>query len=155
LSSPTRFHLLSGLWLRLYIHALLRGSRIFPNLELCDKSSEYTPAGFADIWKGSYDGELVCVKAIRTQHPIRLRKIERVCSSFIESETYLARFIPDIAPCNKGEQAQSPPERAPHHWGFGDSVSVLHHESVDARWEHYPVHPNKHGCRSVDAGACP
>ena len=64
------------------MHTLLRESRIFPSVELCDESPDYTPAGFADIWKGRYHGETVCVKAIRTQYPICLMEIEKVCGSF-------------------------------------------------------------------------
>jgi hypothetical protein len=85
------------LWFRLYTHALLRDSRIFPNVELNDESLEYVPAGFADIWKGNYRGEPVCIKAIRTQDPIRLKEIERVCGSFISSEAYSTCFTPDIS----------------------------------------------------------
>ena len=48
-------------------HALLRGSRTFPGLELCDKPPDYTPYGFTDIWKGEYQGEPVCVKVARGQ----------------------------------------------------------------------------------------
>ena len=70
------------------MRTLLRESRIFPSVELCDDSPDYTPAGFADIWKGRYHGEPVCVKAIRTQYPICLMEIEKVCVSFVLPGTY-------------------------------------------------------------------
>lgn len=89
LSSPTRFQLLSGLWLRFYVHALLGRSRTPPNVELCDETPDYAPDGFADIWKGDYRGELVCVKVIRTQDPVRLSEIRKVWGSFISSWTHL------------------------------------------------------------------
>ena len=68
---------------RLYTHALLLESRIFPNLELCDEVPDCTACGFADTWKGSYHGKLVSIKAIRSGNPARLREIERVRASFI------------------------------------------------------------------------
>lgn len=70
------------------MHTLLRESRIFPSVELCDESPDYTAAGFADIWKGRYHGEQVCVKAIRTQYPICLMEIEKVRGSFTLPWTY-------------------------------------------------------------------
>ena len=74
---------MSPLRLRLYTHALLRESRVFPNLELCDEFPDYTPFGFADIWKGNYHGEPVYIKAIRTREWSPLREIKRVCGYFI------------------------------------------------------------------------
>jgi len=65
-------------WTRLLIHALLRGSRIFPGLELSDKPPDYTPLGFTDIWKGEYHGKLVCVKVVRGQFLDGLKKVEEV-----------------------------------------------------------------------------
>jgi len=70
-------------WTRLLIHALLRGSQIFPGLELCDKPPDYAPRGFTDIWKGEYHGEPVCVKVVRVQVvqgkvPIHLKEVKRV-----------------------------------------------------------------------------
>jgi hypothetical protein len=35
-------------------------------MEMYDKSLEYTPFGFADIWKGNYRGEPVCIKSLWT-----------------------------------------------------------------------------------------
>jgi len=66
-------------------HALLRGSRIFPGLELCDKPPEYTPDGLTDIWKGEYHGEPVCVKVVRGRFLSDLRETERVRRSFHSS----------------------------------------------------------------------
>jgi len=60
------------------IHALLRGSRIFPGLELWDKPPDYTPLGFTDIWKGEYHGKLVCVKVVRGQLLKELKEVKRV-----------------------------------------------------------------------------
>ena len=39
----------------------------------------YASGGFADIWKGQWDGNRVCVKAFRTQAGANLEKIKRVC----------------------------------------------------------------------------
>jgi hypothetical protein len=39
------------LWFRLYTHALLLESRIFPDMELDDESPDYIPFGFVDTWK--------------------------------------------------------------------------------------------------------
>jgi len=90
------------LWLRLYAHALLRESRIFPGVELRDESPGCSGDGFADIWKGDYRGELVCVKVIRTQNLNPLRRIRKVRGSVILSETRLIRFMPDIPSCKRG-----------------------------------------------------
>jgi hypothetical protein len=95
---PYRSHFLSGPRFRLYTHALLLESRIFPNVELCDESPDYTPYGFADIWKGSYHGEPVCIKAIRTLDAARLRGIRNVCGSFILSRARSVHPIPDLLP---------------------------------------------------------
>ena len=72
-----------NLWLRLYAHALLRESGIFPGIELCDQPPDCVYNGFADIWKGNYRGRSVCVKVIRTQDRTPLRDIEKVCCSFV------------------------------------------------------------------------
>jgi hypothetical protein len=53
-------------------------------MELCDKSLDYTPFGFADIWKGNYHGEPVCIKAVRRDNPIVMGKIKRICASFVD-----------------------------------------------------------------------
>ena len=141
LSSPTRHHLWSDLWIRLYAHALLRESRTFPNVELCDESPDYAPTGLTDIWKGDRHGELVCIKTIRTQDPAHLREIESVRDSFIYGvRVNSVRLIPDIP---SRSRPRSPSECASRHRGFGNAVSVFRHDSVDARWEHYPVHPNE------------
>jgi len=71
----------SSVWcplFRLYAHALLRGSHIFPDMKLCDKSLDYEPLGFVDIWKENYRGDRVCIKAIRTRSTTRLGEIKRV-----------------------------------------------------------------------------
>jgi len=141
--------------LRLYTHALLRESRIFPGLELCDESPDCSPNGFADIWKGDYHGEPVCVKVIRTQNWSPLMEIESVCGSFILSEMYSVHSVPDIPSCDHRGQTQPSSERAPHHRGFGDIVSALHRESMDAEWEYHPVCPDEPGCRSAGTGTCP
>ena len=65
-------------------------------MELCDESPGFTPTGSTDMWKGRFNGEVVCVKAIRTQDPIRLREIESVCDLFVSSEPYSATFVLDI-----------------------------------------------------------
>ena len=65
-------------WTRLLTHALLRGSRIFPGLELRNWPPDYTLAGFTDIWKGEYSGELMCVKVVRGQELTGLREVKGV-----------------------------------------------------------------------------
>ena len=65
------------------------------------------------------------------------------------------RFTPEISPCERRWQAYPPSECAPRHRGFGNIVSALHHESVDVKRKHHPVHPGEPGCRSVDTGTCP
>lgn len=71
------------LWLRLYAHALLRESKIFPNINLDDWPQDYKLLGLADIWRGDYRGEPVCVKVIRTQDRIPLTRIKAVGSSSV------------------------------------------------------------------------
>jgi uncharacterized protein Usg len=83
LSSPPWLYSSWNLQFRLYTHALLLESQIFPNVELCDESPDFTPFGFTDIWKGIYHGELVCIKVIRAQHLACQERIKRVCGYFI------------------------------------------------------------------------
>jgi uncharacterized protein Usg len=131
---------------RLYTHALLRESQIFPNVELCDEFPDCTPDGFADTWKGNSDGELVSIKAIRTQDPIRLREVEKVCGLFLLSEANSLCWIPDLPSRNQRVQAHFASKRTPRHGGFRDIVSVLHHEFMDARWKYRPVCMDESGC---------
>ena len=74
------------LWLRLYAHALLRESQIFPGIKLCDESPGCSSGAFADIWKGDYRGEPVCVKVIRTRQWTLLKKIWVVCGSYFVND---------------------------------------------------------------------
>ena len=74
------------LWLRLYAHALLRESQIFPGIELCAESPGCSSGAFADIWKGDYRGEPVCVKVIRTRQWTLLKKIWVVCGSYFVND---------------------------------------------------------------------
>jgi len=84
------------------MHTLLRESRIFPSVDLCEESPDYMAAGFADIWKGKYHGELVCVKAIRTQYPICLMEIEKVRGSlFFTGDILRGGFVQDISSCER------------------------------------------------------
>jgi len=92
---------MSELWLRLYAHALLRESRLFPDIVLCDESPSYLCDGFTDIWKGDYRGESVCVRMIRTQDPAPLTKIKKVFNPLTSSEMYSMCFIPDIPSCKR------------------------------------------------------
>ena len=85
----------SHLWLRLYAHALLRESRIFPNVELYDKLPDYVSVGFADIWMGNYHTDPICIKVIRTLDPVRLMEIKKVRNSFVLSEAYSTHSILD------------------------------------------------------------
>jgi hypothetical protein len=52
-------------------------------MKLRDKSLDYTPFGFADIWKGKYRGQAVCIKAVRETEQNSLREIERMCGCFL------------------------------------------------------------------------
>jgi serine/threonine protein kinase len=47
-------------------------------MELYDGSTDYTLFGLADIWKGSYHGEPVCIKALRRMSPISLLGIKNI-----------------------------------------------------------------------------
>ena len=40
-----------------------------------------TSGGFADIWQGQQYGNVVCIKAFRSQTAANLDKIKRVCNS--------------------------------------------------------------------------
>lgn len=142
-------------WLRLYAHALLRETRIFPGMELRDESPGCSHNGFADIWKGDHHGEPVCIKVIRTRKSIPLEKIKKVCGSFILLETCSVRSIPGISCCKGRGETRPTSERAPRYRGFRGIVSALHHESMDVEWEHHPVHPGEPGCQSVDTGTWP
>jgi hypothetical protein len=121
-------------------------------MELCDESPDYMPTGFTDVWKGNYHGEPVCIKAIRTLDLYHLKKTKRVCGSFILPKVYSAGFMPDLPWGDQQARAHFPPKHTSHHRGFGDTVSVLHRKSVDARREHHPVHQGESKCRSADAG---
>jgi hypothetical protein len=104
------------------------------------------PTGLTDIWKGYRRGEPVCIKAIRSQDLAGLMEIESVCTSFLLLEAHSARLIPDLPSWNRRAPGRFPSESTPRHRDFGDVVSILHHEPVDAGWEHYPVHPDEPGC---------
>jgi len=101
--------------LRLHAHALLRESLVFPGIELCDESPDCSPNGFADIWKGDYHGQSVCIKVIRTQDSTALLKIKSVGGSPLLPETYSPRFILGVPSCNRRGKARSSPERAPRY----------------------------------------
>ena len=58
-------------------HGILPNSYFLPGVTLSD-TTPYAAGGFADIWKGQRDGNQVCVKALRTQTPVNLKKIKRV-----------------------------------------------------------------------------
>ncbi|KAF9641989.1 hypothetical protein BDM02DRAFT_2861287 [Thelephora ganbajun] len=68
---------MQDLWIRLHVHALLRGLPVFPDVELRKDSPNYEPLGFVDIWKGDYRGNPVCIKAIRTRSTTNSEKIKR------------------------------------------------------------------------------
>lgn len=145
--------LMRDLWIRLYVHALLRGSRVFPGLELCSGSPGYEPLGFTDIWKGRYHGSEVCIKTIRT--PTNLEKIKRVRGPVHpRSEPNLHRLVPDLPPRSQRAQALFPPKHSSHTSGLGDAISVLCRKPVDAKWEHYAVHREESECKSANAGIC-
>ncbi|KAF9789587.1 hypothetical protein BJ322DRAFT_546243 [Thelephora terrestris] len=80
------------LWIRLFVHALLRGSYIFTDLQFPEPPAEsptFEPSGFIDVWRGKYHGNPVCIKFIRTRNKANLRKIKKIfyqegqgCKSF-------------------------------------------------------------------------
>jgi len=104
-----------NLQLRLYVHALLCESRMFPGTELCDESPDCLRNGFVDVWKGNYRGEPVCIKMIRTENRIPLMEIEEVRGSFILSEMYSVHSVPDISSCDQRGRIQPSSERAARH----------------------------------------
>lgn len=122
------------LWIRLYIHALLRALHVFPGVELGAESPEYEPFGFVDVWRGNYHGNPVCIKAIRTRNSANLRKIKMV-------HTFLTRliivsnltFMPDLLPRSWGVQAFLSSEHTSCCSDFGVALPILHHESLDVR----------------------
>ncbi|KAF9643697.1 kinase-like protein [Thelephora ganbajun] len=69
---------MQDLWIRLRVHALLRGLYVFPNVELCNDSPNYNPLGFMDTWKGKHYGDSVCIKAIRTRNEAHLEKVKNI-----------------------------------------------------------------------------
>ena len=71
------------LWIRLYVHALLRGFHVFHDIELRIESPQFEPFGFVDVWRGNYHGKPVCIKAIRTRNSSNLKKIKEVRRSLI------------------------------------------------------------------------
>jgi len=142
-------------WFRLYAHAVLCGSQAFPNIEPCDESPDYEPLGFVDILRKNYHGNPVCIKVIRTQSTTYLEKIKKVCDSFIKPELISLHSTLDPLPPSRRVQEPFPSECTPRHSGFGDAVPTLHHESMDARWEHHELHSAKSVFQSVNAGAHP
>ena len=74
------------LWVRVYVHALLRGLYVFPGVQLVMESPAFEALGFVDVWRGNYHGNPVCIKSIRTRDPSNLKKIKKVQhESFIAS----------------------------------------------------------------------
>ena len=69
------------LWIRIYVNALLRESRVFPDIELSTQSLDFDPLGFVDGWKASYYGRPVCIKAVRTRNKFDLEEIEKARNS--------------------------------------------------------------------------
>ena len=140
------------IWSRLYVHALLRESRIFPGVELHDETLDYLRYGYADLWKGDYRGEPVCVRAIRLRDPARLTDIKTVRDPSRLLRSRSVRIIAGILSCEQRGQASS--QRAAHRRGFRDTVSALHHESMDDEWEHRQVYPGQRRCRSAVVSMC-
>jgi hypothetical protein len=105
-----------------------------------------------DIWKGNHHGEPVCIKAIRTQDSARLAEIEKVCGLLLLSEANSVCFTLDLPSQNQWAQVHFASKPTPCHQGFKDTVSILPNESVDARWEYYPVYPDDPRCRPADVG---
>jgi len=63
-------------------HGILPKSYLPTEVTLSD-TVPYASGGFADIWKGLQDGNLVCIKAFQTQTAADLDKIKRVCDSSV------------------------------------------------------------------------
>jgi len=96
-------------------HALLRGSKIFPGLELYDKPPDYTRYGPTDIWKGEYRGEPVCVKVVRDRRTANIRDVQQVRRPPHSTGAYSVRFIQDLLPRVMEGKSQLSSERAPRH----------------------------------------
>ncbi|KAF9649115.1 kinase-like protein [Thelephora ganbajun] len=84
------------LWIRLHVHALLRGLPVFPNVELWDGSLDYDPLGFVDIWKGNLHGDSVCIKVIRTRNKAHLKKIKQIFYHEVEGRKHFSH--PNVLP---------------------------------------------------------
>ena len=119
-----------------------------------DKPPDYTPCGFTDIWKGEYHGEPVCIKVARGRYLSELVKVKEVRRTIYSIGGVLSLLIPDIPSHGQRGRAQFSSKCAPCHSGFEWTVSGLHHEFVDARWEHLSVHQSKPARRSSDACMC-
>ena len=79
---------------------------------------------------------------------------KRYRGHFFQLETCSVRFVPGISSYGRRDKNQFSSERTPCHPGFEWTISGLHHESVDARWEHLSVHSSEPGCRLSDARMC-
>ena len=119
------------------------------------KSPEFEPSGFVDVWRGSYHGNPVCIKAIRTRNESTLGKIKRVHGSLVPSGLNSPRISTDVLSRSSRVQTLFPSKCTSHHSGFGGAASVLYHQPMDVGREYHAVHPEESECRSVNAGICP
>lgn len=87
---------MESLWTRIYVHALLRGSHIFPGVELSTGPPDFDPLGLVDVWKGNYHGNPVCIKAIRMRKKSNLEKIKKTFSPGDQERRYSSH--PNIIP---------------------------------------------------------
>jgi hypothetical protein len=146
------------LWIRLYVHALLRGSYIFTDLQFPEPPAEsptFDPSGFIDVWRGKYHGNPVCIKFIRTRNKANLRKMKKVHGSLFRPESNSPSILPDLSSRRSRVQEFFPPKYTSRRSSFAGFVPVLYHESMDARRKHYAVHEEESECQSANAGMCP
>ena len=115
------------LWIRLHVHSLLRGSYVFPGVELSTESLDFEPFGFVDAWRGEYHGVPVCIKAIRTQNKSTLEKIKKVPELLVRSELNSPHITPDLLPRSSRVQALFPSKCTARRSGFGGAVPLLYH----------------------------
>ena len=137
------------------MHALLRGSHIFPGVEPSTGSPDFDPLGLADVWKGNYHGNPVCIKAIRTRNKSNLEKIKKVHGSPIRLESSSSHATLGLFSRRSRAQAFFAPEYTSYCSDFGGLVPILYYESLDDGWGYREVHPDQFWCQQTDAGILP
>ena len=132
---------MESLWTRVYVHALLRGSHVFPGVELSTGPPDFDPLGLVDVWKGNYRGNPVCIKAIRMRNKSKLEKIKKVHSSPIRLESSSPHATLDLFPWRSRAQVFFASEHTSYCSGLGGLVPILCYESLDDGWGYREVHP--------------